>query len=332
VPALVLGILALPVLPLVFLINPTLSQRITWTAEGEEWKQRSRERQERKQAIAEREREIAGKLAELDRKRAVEPGGALRQGPERLKLQRESHALGKEKLELTKEASQDFDRLGVVGRGRPRDPMPYLLPLGWGAVLYGLGWMLGRKKPSLEEKCKVPAGKHAIILRGPSAIGKSSVTELLFAKLPCGQARRVDLDQGWGEAENKRYPAGEGRYSDLNTPEDFLIIELCAGEPGGSMKGATTNPREWVEVLEKEGRLIHAFLLYVDKETWKKRLLKKVPAGDPGAEAYYDLFDLDDWKNFHAVAGVTEERIDTGTIDEKEVANRVWERVLAKSK
>ena len=30
--------------------------------------------------------------------------------------------------------------------------MPYLLPLGWGAVLYGLGWMLGRKKPASEEK------------------------------------------------------------------------------------------------------------------------------------------------------------------------------------
>jgi hypothetical protein len=157
--AVLLGILALPVLPLAFVINPSLSQRTAWAAETEQWKQRSLERLERQNVIAARKREIDRKLAELDREKTGKPGDFLRQWPQRQKLQRESLELSNEKLALTQEENQDSDRLGSVGRGRPRDPMPYLLPLGWGGTLYALGWLLGRKKSAAEETTEpAPAG------------------------------------------------------------------------------------------------------------------------------------------------------------------------------
>jgi hypothetical protein len=57
--------------------------------------------------------------------------------------------------------------------------------------------------------------KVAVILRGPPAIGKSSVSRLLAEKMPRGTTRQIDLDQGWGHAQNWRFPAGEARYADL---------------------------------------------------------------------------------------------------------------------
>src|SRR6266851_3143086 len=172
--------------------------------------------------------------------------------------------------------------------------------------------------------------RHAIILRGPPAIGKSCVTRLLIAKIPCGQSKWIDLDDGWGKAQNKRYPSREGRYADLKTPEDFLILELCCGEPGDcSFSGATRNPREWVSILENERREIRAFLLWTDLDTWRRRLLKKEKGGDPGAEQYYKLFERDEWKNFPQVACVREEYIDTTMLTEEEVANRIWEWATA---
>jgi hypothetical protein len=177
-----LGVLALPALPFVVLNNPSLSQRTAWTAETEEAKQRSRERQERLKGIAERHKEIADKLAELDKaparpigsplatvwqssreerqkaraQRDKEMARTLAERQELQKLQRESLALSSEKLALTVEEGRDYDRLGSIGRGRPRDPMLYLLPLAWGAALYGLGWLLGRKKSAAEETKVAP--------------------------------------------------------------------------------------------------------------------------------------------------------------------------------
>ena len=170
--------------------------------------------------------------------------------------------------------------------------------------------------------------KHAIILRGPPAIGKTSVTGLLVTKIPSGQSKRIDLDLGWGRNEGWRYEQGDQRYADLKANEDFLILELGCGEPGDwSFNGATRNPREWISILEKEGRYIHLFRLLTDFETWKQRLLKKVPEGDQGAEQYFSLFDRDEWKQFPTTACLQEELIDTTTIDQTGVANRIWKRI-----
>jgi hypothetical protein len=175
--------------------------------------------------------------------------------------------------------------------------------------------------------------RYAIILRGPPAIGKSCVAGLLAANVPCGQSKRIDLDYGWGKAQNKRYLAGEGRYADLKTREDFVILELGCGEPDDwSFNGATRNPREWVSILEDEEREIHAFLLWTDLNNWKRRLLKKVPEGDPGAEQYYLLFERNEWKNFPQVACIQEQHLDTSAITSEGVANYIWERVKGKRK
>src|SRR5262249_53995841 len=136
-----------------------------------------------------------------------------------------------------------------------------------------------------------PTQKLAVVLRGPPAMSKSTITKLLMAKMLPRSSWQIDLDSGWGPQENKRYPAGEGRYADLKSRADFLILELVSGEPAdASFPGATRNPREWVEVLEKAGRKVSCFRLHTDIQTWRKRLLKKT-GGDPGAEAYYLLFE-----------------------------------------
>src|SRR5947209_9424666 len=96
-------------------------------------------------------------------------------------------------------------------------------------------------------KCRI-----AVILRGPPAIGKSSVTRLLAEKMLPGTIKQIDLDQGWGNRQNWRFPAGAGRYADLKATDDLLVLELSCGEPGAGVLGATLNPREWVSILEGE--------------------------------------------------------------------------------
>ena len=71
-----------------------------------------------------------------------------------------------------------------------------------------------------------PKRKLAIILRGPPAIGKSTTSRLLAEKMLPETAARIDLDKGWGQHEDKRYPHREGRYADLRDSSDVLIIEL----------------------------------------------------------------------------------------------------------
>jgi len=173
--------------------------------------------------------------------------------------------------------------------------------------------------------------KIAVVLRGPPSIGKTSVTNLLAAKLLPGSMKGIDLDDGWGKDQNRRFPAGAGRYADLKTPEDLLVLELGCGEPGGGVLGATLNPREWVSILESERRQIHAFLLWTDYGTWQKRLLMKVPQGDLGAHDYYRLFERDEWMQFPAKAGMAEELIDTTMINQQQVADLICHRIQSVS-
>jgi hypothetical protein len=183
------------------------------------------------------------------------------------------------------------------------------------------------EKPPAKSETRKP--KLAVILRGPPAIGKTTTTKLLSEKIAPGTCERVDLDAGWGVHEGKRLPPGEGRYSDLKSDADLLVVELACGEPGGGVSGATLNPREWVSILEKEGREIHAFLLWTDLETWRARLLKKAPGGDPGAEAFYDLFTTEGWTSFPKNAGLAELKIETTNIDETAVAEMIWGRLTS---
>lgn len=113
------------------------------------------------------------------------------------------------------------------------------------------------------------ARKVAIVLRGSPGAGKSTVANALQVLYP--QNCRVELDRYWGPGE-KRF-AGTCRYWDLRNQPDVLIIELGYGEPAGeSFPGATKNPREWVSILENDGREVFFFLLDIQESETKRRV------------------------------------------------------------
>lgn len=111
--------------------------------------------------------------------------------------------------------------------------------------------------------------KVAIVLRGPPGAGKSTVANVLQVIYP--KNCRVELDRYWGAGEQRF--AGTCRYWDLRNQPEVLIIELGFGEPhGDGFPGATKNPREWVSVLENEGREIFFFLLDIQESESQKRV------------------------------------------------------------
>ncbi len=100
---------------------------------------------------------------------------------------------------------------------------------------------------------------RAVVLRGPPCGGKSKVAGELKKQLTSSSAL-VSLDEGWGRDE-KRF-RDDGRYSDLISPVDTLIVELGFGEPiGESFHGATRDPGAWLRVLREAGRSVKLFLL-----------------------------------------------------------------------
>ncbi len=110
----------------------------------------------------------------------------------------------------------------------------------------------------------------AIVLRGAPGAGKSPVADALRKRYPLSKSSHVSLDTFWGPGQ-KRF-VGHCRYWDLLDQPEVLIIELGYGEPaGGSFLGATKNPREWVSVLENDGREIFFFLLHVSQSEGARR-------------------------------------------------------------
>jgi hypothetical protein len=102
--------------------------------------------------------------------------------------------------------------------------------------------------------------KRAILLRGPIGVGKSEVQTALLSRFRLPPQCAINLDDGWDW--RYRFRQSE-RYPELcNRPEHILIIELSCGEPealGLRMDGATRSPREWIDILEQDGRQLHAF-------------------------------------------------------------------------
>lgn len=81
-----------------------------------------------------------------------------------------------------------------------------------------------------------------------------------LAKQLASSSALVSLDEGWNRT-GKRF-RDDGRYSDLISPVDTLIIELGFGEPvGESFHGATRDPGAWSRVLREAGRSVKLFLL-----------------------------------------------------------------------
>ncbi|MCI0589042.1 MAG: hypothetical protein L0323_19670 [Planctomycetes bacterium] len=110
--------------------------------------------------------------------------------------------------------------------------------------------------------------KTAVVLRGPPCGGKSTVGSELARQL--ASSVLVSLDDGWNPSE-RRFKK-DGRYADLVSNAETLIIELGFGEPAGeSFPGATREPAAWLKVLREAGRSIHLFLLMPPlKETLRR--------------------------------------------------------------
>ncbi|MGI8980791.1 MAG: hypothetical protein ACR2FY_16305, partial [Pirellulaceae bacterium] len=90
---------------------------------------------------------------------------------------------------------------------------------------------------------------------------------LLFyhpARASVGRAKII-LDNEWFPGE-VRYKGGPSRYLDLqNRTEGTIVIEIGCGEPPDLCQpGATTGALEWIEVLDRQGRAVHPFLLWAE--------------------------------------------------------------------
>jgi hypothetical protein len=113
------------------------------------------------------------------------------------------------------------------------------------------------------------------------------VADALRERYTLPKSSHVSLDTFWGPGQ-KRF-AGHCRYWDLRDQPDVLIIELGYGEPhGGSFLGATKNPREWVSILENDGREIFFFLLQVSQCEGQRRKIAK--GEQPYPSEVYDRF------------------------------------------
>jgi ABC-type multidrug transport system fused ATPase/permease subunit len=129
-----LGFFALPVLPLVVLLNPTLSQRAA--------------RRQERDAEARKDQELRDRLAAVkERRKALAAEGA----------EEEDRKLRQEESQLTRAETQARAKALAARWEASADKAVYLVPFAWGGTLYGLAWLLGRpKKPGAEETPDAP--------------------------------------------------------------------------------------------------------------------------------------------------------------------------------
>jgi hypothetical protein len=163
----------------------------------------------------------------------------------------------------------------------------------------------------------------AIVLRGVPNAGKSTVSDGLQGYLGLRPKSQVSLDDGWGAGERRSNPAT--RYSELLEQPNVLLIELGYGDL------ATTNPREWLDILERESRLVVFVLLDVSKRECLKReaTRKKLPLSY--AEAAWNRYDSGVCRSssFFALAGkYSETRIETDQTDLATTLSRILAAIV----
>lgn len=176
------------------------------------------------------------------------------------------------------------------------------------------------------------AGRLAIVLRGPVAVGKTTVGWVLLSKL--GQATGIiNLDNEWGSRE-RRSRGGSERYADLeNREESILVLELAYGEPNlfgpngtvnlGASLGATRNPKEWVDIIKRQGHEVISFVIWDTWEHVQERLRNRVQESSATLRALYDLYQQHEWIEFHTTADIREVRIDANGKNPIEVASDI---------
>jgi len=150
----------------------------------------------------------------------------------------------------------------------------------------------------------------AVIVRGPTAAGKSTVISAIEAgcaarRLSC---RRVSLDDGWGAEERRSRPGpASERYRDLSTDEDVVIVELAWGEPVGGAPGATRAPNEWVDLLRHERQVFCIRLSGPKALLVRRRQGRSVGAYGQLEDIIHKHVEIEAGTHrFHGVAGLDE--------------------------
>ena len=128
---------------------------------------------------------------------------------------------------------------------------------------------------------------QALVVRGPTGTGKSTAIGHCLQTLSQTGGQVVSLDDGWrdparsGQPE-RRFSAQSAavRYADLvGRTEDPLVIELGWGEPeGATFHGSTKNPREWIDLLQAQGRNVVLVRLSGSWTEVQKRIVKRYTA------------------------------------------------------
>lgn len=174
----------------------------------------------------------------------------------------------------------------------------------------------------------------AIILHGPPCVGKTEISREIRTRRATGTVLQISLDDGWSPGEF-RYLGGPGRYADLSrAQEPILVVELGCGEPADlTFSGATRGAQEWVSVLQKSGRHLAPFLLWLEcsdavarlKNRWQNKPNALFFLGQQiGVYALYAHGDS--ITTFPVIPGFQEERVLTSGRTIAEVADEIMRK------
>jgi shikimate kinase len=157
----------------------------------------------------------------------------------------------------------------------------------------------------------------AILLHGPSGVGKSTIGRLLLEKFCLNPNDLVNLDLGWG-ANLGSERLGPNPYDDLRTNDPVLVMELATGEPRGhpDRRGAIRNPEEWRKVLREEEKRLFPFFLWAEWTVIEQRVRSRekgeVYTSPSAARQWYALYEKRDKRvTFPLEAGIVECRVTT---------------------
>lgn len=176
--------------------------------------------------------------------------------------------------------------------------------------------------------------KLAILLRGPTGIGKTTIARALLRKLGATLQEPIVLDHGWGYGE-RRFNGGTGRYEDLRGhQDDVIVVELGWGEPAGEgFQGATRNPAEWFNILQQEGRDLFLIRLEADSAELVRRAEHRCrPRARDCALHWQGRYDKDpDLVSLPSRLGTMEHVIDTTYMSVEDAATEILARTRAHS-
>lgn len=168
----------------------------------------------------------------------------------------------------------------------------------------------------------------AIVLRGPTGVGKSAVGAELQQRLDLPQRNVIVLDNGWGGGEC-RWSGGPNRYADLRVDNSgLLILELAYGDSlprDPDRGGATSNPHEWISVLQEQNRSVHIFLLWASWEHIEQRVLRRGRPSLADARSWYEAYQRPPLSDFAMRAGIHHDRLATSGRTPEEVATLILE-------